>query len=136
MSLLFLVLLHKLLEHLLGRLLALLPYILLDQLVHTAQFLNTAALVANRLSTIIRFTRGSLMTIDIICSIAILALASLGSFLRSLIPSRAIAIDKGLLDEAVKLGLVCFAREDASQVVILVTLQRRLVDILADLGPT
>ena len=76
------------------------------------------------------------MTIDIICSIAILALASLGSFLRSLIPSRAIAIDKGLLDEAVKLGLVCFAREDASQVVILVTLQRRLVDILADLGPT
>ena len=87
MSLLFLVLLHKLLEHLLGRLLALLPYILLDQLVHTAQFLNTAALVANRLSTIIRFTRGSLMTIDIICSIAILALASLSPLLRSLIPS-------------------------------------------------
>ena len=39
MSLLFLVVLHELLEHLLGSLLALLPDVLLDQLVHAAQFL-------------------------------------------------------------------------------------------------
>ena len=39
LSLLFLVVLHELLEHLLGSLLALLPDVLLDQLVHAAQFL-------------------------------------------------------------------------------------------------
>ena len=50
-----------------------------------------------------------------------------------MIPARAIAVDERLLDEAVELRLVSLAGQDAPQVVILVTLQRRLVNILANL---
>ena len=144
LSLLFLVLLHELLEHLLGSLLPLLPDILFDKLVHTAQFLlllrsggpfaapyiATACLAVCLVSS--RAFARSLLSFSTLP----FALASLGSFLGPLISTRPIAIDKGLFDKAVKLRLICLARQDATQVVILVTLQCSPVNILADLRTT